>query len=201
MTRLLLIRHGLTDAVNRFLSGTAADVALNEHGKRQVQRLAAQLREVPLAAVASSPLLRTRDTARPIADSHHLPVHVVPEFTEFEVGAWTGRTFADLDRDPEWRRFNEVRSLVRPPGGELMIEVQQRAVSAIFDLAATHPADTIAVVSHADVIRAALMFFLGMPIDLLHRIEIDPARISIVGLDGHTPVVTQVNGDTVPAGD
>jgi broad specificity phosphatase PhoE len=201
MTRLLLIRHGQTDAVDRYLSGTAAGVPLNEKGRAQVAQLAAQLHDVPLAAVASSPLTRTRETAEPIAGDHVLTVQAVAGLTEYDVGQWTGRTFRDLDADPEWRRFNAVRSLVRPPGGELMIEVQQRAVSALFDLAAQHTTGTIAVVSHADVIRAALLFFLGVPIDLLHRIEIAPARISIVTLDGCTPTVTQVNGDSVPTAD
>ena len=49
-------------------------------------------------------------------------------------------------------------------------------------------------------IRAALMYFLGMPLDMLHRIDIAPASISIVTLDGWTPIVRQVNGDTVLRG-
>jgi broad specificity phosphatase PhoE len=199
MTRLLLIRHGQTDAIDHFLSGRAAGVSLNEHGQAQVRRLVTLLHDVPLAAVASSPLARTCETAGLIAEDHQLPVQKVPALTEFDVGAWTGRSFLDLDQDAEWRRFNTVRSLVRPPGGELMIEVQQRAVAALFDLAASHPSETIVAVSHGDVIRSMLMFFLGMPLDLLHRIEISPGRISVITLDGHTPVVRQVNGDSVSA--
>jgi broad specificity phosphatase PhoE len=197
MTRLLLIRHARTAAVDRFLSGTAPGVPLDETGHAQLQQLVAALGRVSLTAVASSPLTRTRETAEPIAASHGLTVECVPDLIEMDVGLWTGRTFADLESDAEWRRFNASRSLVRPPEGELMIDVQRRAVSALFEIAAAHDGGTVAVVSHADVIRAALMFFLGVPIDFVHRILIAPARISIVTLDGYTPVVTQVNGDTV----
>lgn len=199
MTRFLLIRHGLTDAVDNYLSGTAAGTPLNATGRAQVRLLVERLQHVPMSAVVSSPLERTKDTADAIAQSHGLPVEVMPAFIEFEVGAWTGRTFRDLDNDPEWPRFNAVRSVVRPPGGELMIEVQQRAMSGLFDLATRHPDATVAVVSHGDVIRAALMYVLGMPIDFVHRLEVSPARISIVTLDRYTQVVHQLNGETVSA--
>jgi probable phosphoglycerate mutase len=200
MTTFFLLRHGLTDAIGNVLSGTAPGTPLNEAGRLQVRRLVERLQHVPFAAVISSPVMRARQTADPIAESHRLPVREVAAFAEYEVGGWTGRSFRDLDNDPEWRRFNAVRSLVRPPGGELMSDVQQRAVSALLDLAEKHPAATLAVVSHGDVIRAALTFFLGMPLDFFHRLDILPASISILTLDGTTPVVRQVNGDSVLPG-
>jgi probable phosphoglycerate mutase len=200
-TRFLLVRHGLTDAIGRYLSGTAEGTALNATGKAQVERLVECLRPVRLAAVVSSPLERTRQTAEPIAASHGLPVRIEPAFVEYEVGSWTGRPFPELDRDPAWPRFNSTRSLVRPPGGELMAEVQLRAVNALLDLAVPHRGTTVAVVSHGDVIRAVLMYFLGMPLDFVHRIEISPARISVVSLEDHSPTVLQVNGDGVPEGE
>src|SRR4051812_35397627 len=103
---MLLVRHGQTDAINRYIAGTADGTPLNGDGRLQAERLAAALRDVPLAAVVSSPLLRTRETAAPIARAHGLDVEIVPAFGEFEFGAWTGRPFSDLDPDPAWQRFN-----------------------------------------------------------------------------------------------
>jgi broad specificity phosphatase PhoE len=199
VTTFFLVRHGQTDAVGSYLAGTAAGTPPNRDGEAQVQRLAEQFRDVALAAIVSSPLERARQTAEPIARTRGFAIEVSAAFVEFEIGAWTGRTFADIDADPEWRRFNAARSLVRAPGGELMLDVQQRAVAALIDLAARYPNDSVLVVSHGDVIRAALMYFLGMPIDMLHRIDVAPASVSIVTLDGWTPIVRQVNGDTVRA--
>ncbi|MCU1383602.1 MAG: Phosphoglycerate mutase [Acidobacteria bacterium] len=195
MTAILLIRHGLTDAINQYVAGTGEGTPLNAEGRAQVARLSARLRDVRMTAVLSSPLIRTRETAEAIAQVHHLPVEIVAGLTEFEFGEWTGRPFRELDADPEWQRFNRVRGLTRPPGGELMLDVQQRAVTALLEAAATYPGGRVVVVSHADVIRAALMYFLGIPLDLVHRLEIAPASVSIVTIDPNGAVVRRVNGD------
>lgn len=199
MTRLLLIRHAHHEAIGRYLAGQAAGLHLSEEGRRQVGELVAALHDVPLAAVVSSPLERTRETAEPIARDHGLGLVVVDGLIEYGVGAWTGRTFAGLDGVAEWRRFNALRSLTRPPDGELMLEVQARAMAAILELCERYPSGTVAVVFHGDVIRAVLLYLLGMPIDFLHRLEISPARISIAELDVSGVRVLQVNGDTCAA--
>src|SRR5439155_11273632 len=72
MTRLLLIRHGLTDAVGHHLAGIAPGTHLNDVGLAQVAALVARLHDVPLTAIVSSPLERTRETAEPIANDHAL---------------------------------------------------------------------------------------------------------------------------------
>ena len=198
MTTFYLVRHGMTDGVGHYLAGTSATgTPVNAVGQRQVERLAQLFRNEALSAVVSSPLIRTRQTAEAIARECGLAVQFASAFLEVEAGEWTGATVDELERNPEWKRYNTVRSLVRPPGGELMIDVQQRSVAAILDLASAHPDGRIVVVSHGDVIRSLLMYFLGMPFEFVHRIEIAPASISVVTLDGWTPVVRQVGADTI----
>jgi broad specificity phosphatase PhoE len=189
-------RHGHTGGVGQYLSGTAAGTPLTDRGHAEVRALANGLRRTPLAAVVSSPLTRATQTADPIAAGRDLIVRIDPAFTEFEVGRWTGRTFADLNGDSEWQRFNAVRSLVRPPDGELMVEVQQRAVTALLKLREEFTSGAVAVISHGDVIRAMLLYYLGMPIDLFDRIEVAPASTSVVTLDRNAAHVRQVNGNT-----
>ena len=77
-----------------------------------------------------------------------------------------------------------------------MLDVQRRVIDALLALRRRVNARAIAVVSHGDVIRAALVYFLGMPLDLFNRLDVAPAKISIVDLDDHAIVVRQVNGDT-----
>jgi len=196
VTRLFLIRHGLTDAVGRTLSGRAPGIHLNAEGRAQADAVAAALASTALAAVISSPLERTTETAAPIAARHGLQVELVQELTEFDVGAWTGVRFADLDRDPHWQKFNDARSLTPAPGGESMLDVQRRAIDALLGLHRRFGTRAVAVVSHGDVIRAALVYFLGMPLDLFNRLDVAPGKISIVDLDDHAITVRQVNGDT-----
>jgi broad specificity phosphatase PhoE len=195
MTTFLLIRHGLTDAVNHYVAGVAPGTHLNDIGRTQVAQLVAHLHDIPLTAVVSSPLERTRETADPIGRDHDLAVQTDPAFLEYDAGAWTGAMFCDLDADASWQRFKAVRSVTRPERGELMLEVQQRSVRALLNLHTRYPDGIVAVVSHGDVIRAMLLFALGMPIDFYHRLEILPARISIVELSTGPPRVLQMNGD------
>jgi probable phosphomutase (TIGR03848 family) len=196
MTTILLVRHGMTDDVARVLSGTAGNVHLNPSGREQAEVTASRLAHLPLTAVISSPLARARETAAPIAARHQLTVEIATGLGEFEFGDWTGRTVAMLDSDEGWRRFNTARSLTRPPAGELMLDVQQRAVSALMSLTERFPDCTIAAVSHGDVIRSVLLYLLGMPIDFVHRLEVGPARISVVQISRDAARVLQVNGDT-----
>ncbi len=95
-------------------------------------------------------------------------------------GEWEGKTYADLAQRPEWNAFNTVRSAVRPPGGELMLECQMRMVREIERIAREHPNDTVALVSHGDPVRALLAYFLGISIDLITRFEISTASVSVV---------------------
>jgi len=87
-------------------------------------------------------------------------------------------------------------SRFRFPDGETLEEVQRRAVARVEQLAIEHRRNaTVVVVSHADVIRAILVHYLGMPLDLIHRIHVAPASVSIVELVAdHPPRVVVVNG-------
>jgi probable phosphoglycerate mutase len=197
LTRFLLIRHGDTDAVGHYLAGVAPGTHLNDAGRAQVARLVERLHPLAIGAVVSSPLERTRQTAEPIARDHGIDVEVDPAFIEYDVAGWTGATFSAMEANDDWRRFNAVRSLTRADQGELMIEVQQRAVTALLRLRARYPSGTVVVVSHGDVIRAMLLFVLGMPMDFFNRVEVLPARISVVDVTDESARVLLVNGDSV----
>jgi broad specificity phosphatase PhoE len=194
MTRFLLIRHGLTDAVDHYVAGVAPGTHLNETGRSQAAALAERLHDVAMTAVVSSPLERTRETAAPIARDHGLTVEVDASFIEYDAGAWTGRTFESLDDDQGWQRFNRVRSVTRAERGELMLTVQHRSVTALLALAERYRTGTVAVVSHGDTIRAMLLYVLGMPIDFYHRIEVSPARGIVEISRDDPPRVLQMNG-------
>ena len=191
-TTLLLIRHGFNDAVGVRLAGREA-VPLNEAGFEQARRLVTRLSRVRIDAIYASPLLRTRQTAAPLAAERGLDVREMPGALEFQMGTWDGRRFDDLQRDEGWQRFNAQRSLTRGPGGELMLEVQARFVGALLEAAAQHPGGTIAVFSHADLIRAAIMYFAGMPIDFFHRLDVAPASICAIALRPDGPALIKAN--------
>lgn len=193
MTRLLLVRHGLTDAVATTLAGRQPGWPLNAAGRAQVRRLAEALARAPIRAVYTSPLERARETADAVAERRRLVPRLRPGLNEVDYGVWTGRTFAELAEVPEWERFNRHRGVVRVPGGELLCEVQARIAGELEALAAAHRGETIALVSHGDVIKSAVAHCLGMPLDLLMRVEVQPASVSVIEVDEWGGTVRAVN--------
>ena len=181
MTRFLLIRHASYPMIARGLGGRAPH-GLDATGLIQAQRMAEHLRGWDVAAVIASPVRRAVETAQPSARGLGLPLELEPGFAEIDFGAWTGAAYASLDGQPAWQAWNVFRSTAAVPDGEAMLSVQSRAVSALRRLGSAHGQATVAVFSHGDVIKAMLAHFLGAPLDLIHRIEIDPASISQVEL-------------------
>ena len=189
----LLIRHAAIAAIGKSLPGSLPGVPLDDAGRIQAQRLVDRLRGTDLKAIYSSPLERALETAEPLALSKGLPVHSEVAFSEIQLGDWQGSDFLKLADDPLWRRFNQYRSATRIPGGEMMIETQCRAVAALCDAAPKHRGETVAVISHADVIKAALMYFLAIPLDFHSRLDILPASVSILEMFEDTCRVTGIN--------
>ncbi|HYD52338.1 MAG TPA: histidine phosphatase family protein, partial [Gemmatimonadaceae bacterium] len=84
--RLLLVRHATCDPVGRVLAGRAPGVRLNAEGRTQATALARHLRELPIAAVYSSPLERAVETAQVIAAANDTVVHIEPGLIELDFG-------------------------------------------------------------------------------------------------------------------
>lgn len=193
MTNFLLIRHGLNDAVGHRLSGRLPGLHLNDVGRAQAAGLPARLAQWKIDAIYASPLERTMETAGPTAEHLGLPIWTDIRFAEFDYGDWSGMTIEQLTPREDWKRFVRLRSGTRAPHGESIAEVQARMLAALLELAEKHALQTIAVFSHADAIRAALMHVLGIPADHIQRIDIQPASISVVRLQETFPIVLGVN--------
>ncbi len=141
------------------------------------------------------------ETALPIANAAGLPVETSEAFGEIQFGEWTGRTLDELSNLPEWRRFNTQRSMTRIPGGELMLEVQSRVLTGMQRLRARHPDGCVAIVSHMDVIKAAVAHFSGIHLDHLFRFEIAHASVSIVEVSEDEPRILLLNDTGDDTGD
>ena len=193
MTQFLLIRHGSTDMLGVAISGWLPGVGLTQAGRDEVSALAQQFIGIRIHALYTSPLERTRRTAGILAHSFGLEPIVCPELGELRFGQWTGKSFEELRPDPHWQRFNTFRSGTRIPEGELMLDTQLRVVSFMLTLRDRHRDQTVALVTHGDVIKGALTYFLGMPLDLHPRLEISPASVSHIELTDDSVQVLRVN--------
>ncbi len=193
MTTIVLIRHGANDVVGRALTGRLPGVDLNAQGREQAERLAERLATLPIARMYSSPMERARQTAAPLAARLGLEVEIREAFTEVNFGAWQGHTLQQLDGDPEWRRFHQFRSGMRVPGGETLLEVQGRMISALEELREARGEETVAVVSHGDPIRCVVAHYAGIPLDLALRLEIGLVSVCVVQLEPWGPRLLCIN--------
>ncbi|MFW5855431.1 MAG: histidine phosphatase family protein [Thermodesulfobacteriota bacterium] len=191
-TIFLLIRHGAVDTVD-ILGGRSPGIHLSPTGRRQAEALPERLAGLNIDAIYASPLERTRETAEPLAAKHGLEIQIFEDALEFDIGGWTGKTFAELEDDPLWRRFNRFRSETPAPDGESMAEVQARFAKGLHRLQQEHPGRMVAVFSHQDVIRAALCLYLGMPLDLFSRLAVDHASVSMVSVHDAGAEIIRIN--------
>jgi len=192
MSRLILARHGqsVSNAVRRFQG--VQDVALSELGARQAEALGRAIRPLGIAAVYTSPLERARRTAEIAAAGLGVPLQPVHDLRELSLGEWEGRTVEEiraLPGDPyeQWVR-DPVACL--PPGAEPLPQVQARVVSAMADIAASHPnGQQVLVVCHGGVISAYLAHCLGLPLSSIWRLTLSNCSITEVA----PPSVRSVN--------
>ncbi|MFM8896298.1 MAG: MSMEG_4193 family putative phosphomutase [Actinomycetales bacterium] len=199
MPTALLVRHGRTKAnADGVLAGWTPGVVLDERGVVQAEQVAQRLATVPLAALIASPLERTQQTADAIAAGQAAAVvrHVDERFAECRYGDWTGRPLKDLAKEPMWKVVQGHPSAAVFPGegGESMIAMQHRAVSAVREWNDRLGETAVyAVVSHGDVIKAILADALGMHLDQFQRISVDPCSVSVVSYTAMRPFVVRMN--------
>ena len=192
MTVFHLVRHGEPAIFGR-INGRTAGIGLSERGRAEAALVADRLAGENVTAVFASPLQRTRETAEILAARLGRPVVCRDELIELDFGEWTGLSFDQVRADPRWTPWQSCRSIAVIPGGESWRQVQERVVGALFELRRTDPEGSVVVVSHGDVIRAALLFALGMPLDLYARLEIGLASLSTVRIDDLGMRVTTLN--------
>lgn len=193
MNRLLLIRHALNDWVGKRVPGWTAGISLNEEGRKQAARLAEWLAPIPIGAIYSSPLERAVETAEPIARSHGLEVQLRERLGDTRYGELTGQAIADIMKTDMWEKFRAYPSRTRFPGAETIYEVQVRVVAELEEILQTHPGVNIVVVAHGDVIRVAVAHYIGLPLDLLGRIWVSPASLTILRFGEWGPRLTNLS--------
>ncbi len=194
---MVLVRHGQTPTTGAVLPGRAPGLHLAEAGAAQADALAERLAGVEqVAAVYTSPLERTRETARPIARARGLKVRVERGLLECDFGEWTGRTLKELGKLPEWATVQRYPSGFRFPGGESFREMQARVTGALARLVERHRGEVIVAVSHADPIKAAVADALGTHLDLFQRIAVSPCSTTVISYGTGGPMVLSVNSVT-----
>lgn len=201
MSHFVFVRHGATAEGRGRLLGRSSGARLSAAGRARIERLAHELPARRIGALYSSPQARAQETAQVIAEVLCRPVEIAAELDEIDYGDWTGRSFEELESAAGWRAFNATRSWARIPNGEFIPDLQARVTGFMERLARLHGDQCVALVSHADVIRAALAYCLGMPLDLALRLDVATGSATVVSLTDHGPRVVCVNYGGALGGD
>lgn len=178
------MRHAAHGDLGERLTGRGPERGLTVEGRAQAEALAEQLRNGRIAAVYASPRLRTQQTAEAIAAGRSIPVQTATALDEIDFGDWTGREFVGLDGRPDWNLWNLKRSQARCPGGESMVEAQDRAIAFLQTVNARHDGEQVAIVTHCDIIRALLCWQEGRSLDAILSFEAGPASVTRLSLGG-----------------
>jgi len=182
MATFFLVRHATAEGTGKILTGRKPGMHLTKEGAQQAAKLAHQFSQFSVQHIFSSPLERARETATAIGKAVGLPVQISDALMEIEFGDWTGRLIPELEPLDHWKQWNLFRSGRRIPNGEMLSEVQERLTREIERLFSQFPNDSIALVSHGEPIRTILAYYIGIPVDLQHRLEISPASVSTLEL-------------------
>ena len=180
-TTFFFVRHGESEAnaAHRFSGRT--DSPLTERGRMQAEIVAVALDGVPFDRIVATPLSRSLDTALVIGRRRKMPVDVVGDLIEIDVGERTGQTFDEVRGVPQWRDDG----FVSWPGGESLEQVLTRGRRAIRRLAREVPGGTVLVIGHGGVTRILVSHFLGI-LPTLDRSPATNTNVTVIVSDGDT---------------
>jgi probable phosphoglycerate mutase len=178
MCRILLIRHAEHPLMGHKLVGRdEATVHLSEVGQQQAAALAEALATENIDCLQSSPRLRCVETAGALAARFDLPVLVASALDELDFGSWTGLAFEILEHDPKWHAWNVNRTRTRPPGGETIAEARTRVLRHLQRISRRYRSGTVAMVTHAEIIRAVQLHLRGLSADAWKCVDVPPASV------------------------
>jgi len=186
-TTFYFVRHGESEGNAARIFTGQSDSPLTGRGRRQAAAVADELAKVKFDRIVSSDLARSRDTAEVIAKRRGIPVEVMKELREIDVGERTGKTFDETAGMPGWND----EGFVAWPGGETLEQVLARTLGAIERLTRESPGMTILIVGHGGVNRILLSHFQGI-LPKLDRTPGGNTNISVVHTDGKTHTVERL---------
>ena len=182
--RIYLVRHGETEwnRVRRFQG--RSDLPLNKEGREQVRALALALKNKPLMAIYTSPLIRALETARLIKVYHpSAPIFEEKGLIEMHLGEFDGMKVQDwAEQYPDIQKvWNENPASVKMPGGESLKEVQDRSKKTLERITRIHsPDDTILISSHNFVNLTILCDLLNIPLNRFRELHQKNAAFNVI---------------------
>lgn len=173
MTTFIIVRHGESEANKMKIFTGVSQYNLSELGHRQAEVTANFIKDTyKIDCIYASPLPRAYQTAEHTAQKLGLPITIEENLREIDGGKWDGMLFDKLGEDyPEeyYKWKNDIGSS-KCPDGESAVDVTNRARLAFLKIAKAEPNKTVAVFSHAMLIRCAEAIFKNAPVSELQNL-------------------------------
>lgn len=208
MTRLLLVRHGQSQTNLDGIFAGSWDSPLTDLGVRQAELTAEHIaKHYCVDCVYASDLQRAFVTGKTVADQFGLDVTVVTGMREIHGGLWEHRPFDLLPQEfPEsYGVWLQDIGNATCDGGESVSELQQRVLTALFQIAEENPEKTVVIATHGTPIRAIQCFCEGKTLNEMKDIkwvsnasiteilfENNRLQIENVSYDAHLGMLTSV---------
>jgi len=172
-----------------------ADIDLDEAGMKQAEAAGARIAEWQVSAIYSSPLRRALTTAEILARPFGLDVKLLPGIIDIDYGEWQGLSPEEAAAKDNglYATWMQSPHKVRFPGGESLLEVRERAASAVEGLITQHPKETIALVSHKVVCKALILSLLGVDNSHFWQITQDVCAVNLFEVRGGVPSALLLN--------
>jgi broad specificity phosphatase PhoE len=185
-TRLVVVRHGVTDWNREGRFQGHLDPPLSEIGRREADLVAARIASDDLLRpqrVVSSSLARAVQTAAVIGEASGVAVETDDRLMEIGQGEWEGRTHAELEVSDarRYRAWREAAGVRQPPGGESLESATAR-VRAVVDELATLDSGTICLVSHGGTMRVLARLLFDLADDRSWALDVDNASVGVATL-------------------
>ena len=194
MTTLILVRHGETDWNRDKIFRGRADIPLGNRGKLQAERVGEALTGRPLGALYSSPLQRSVQTAEAIAEHHDLAVTKLDAITDIDYGDWQGKPDEEVCAAyPElYAQWQSAPHEVRFPNGEGLVEVAERSLQAVLNVAAGQTGE-IAMVSHRVTLKVVVLGLLGLGLERFWNVRLDTCSLTIFEISEQGNILGRLN--------
>lgn len=190
--RLILVRHGTTEWLERGLIQGASESDLTPRGVHESELTAAALKHIPFNIAFCSPMARARQTAAILCAPHRLEPVIIPQLHEIDFGCYEDAPFfeAPTPQDGLIKRLNLFkRILLMQLTGEKIWHVRRRARAALADMSALQPEGSLLVIAHGVILNYLIQELLG----IRRTFHLQPCSISEVMVENGQATVVRTN--------
>jgi broad specificity phosphatase PhoE len=188
MSTIYLIRHGENHAnITKEFSYKYVDYSLTPKGVLQAKQTAAYLRDKNITDLYASPLKRAIETADIISSVLHLPVTIMEQFRELNVGLLEGQPPSAHN----WAIYMQIVNAwyagchdLSFPGGEDYVTLRNRMMNGLQEILRNQAGTRVALIGHGGMFTATLKD-ICLHVDLNTLLQRKKQNCSITEIEAH----------------